>query len=96
MNSILDILRDWLESLPVSEVEKRYALHECIRILLAGQGEEWEKIVHAACVCRDINDSGEKYTHENADGATALATLMSMLPDTPENPTQSAAEEQTP
>ena len=41
-------------------------------------------IVRAACVCRDINDAGEQYTHENADGATALATLMSMLPETEE------------
>jgi len=33
----------------------------------------------AVAACRDINDSGEMYSHENADGAQALANLFSML-----------------
>jgi len=33
----------------------------------------------AVIACREINDSGEMYNHENADGAQALANLFSML-----------------
>jgi hypothetical protein len=43
------------------------------------------QIVKAACVCRDINDSGEPYPHENADGAFALKSLFELLPETKED-----------
>jgi hypothetical protein len=50
----------------------------------AGTTPELDKInaVFAAVrVCRDINDSGESYHHDNADGAQALANLFSLVTD---------------
>lgn len=36
-------------------------------------------IRRAAIACMEINDSGESYSHDNADGAQALANLFSAL-----------------
>ncbi len=40
---------------------------------------DYHELVAAVAACRDINDSGEEYKHQNADGAQALANLFSMV-----------------
>lgn len=40
---------------------------------------DYHELVAAVAACRDINDSGEEYSHPNADGAQALANLFSMV-----------------
>jgi len=40
-------------------------------------------IRRAAIACMEINDSGESYSHDNADGAQALANLFSALNSEP-------------
>jgi lysophospholipase L1-like esterase len=42
---------------------------------------KYHELAAAVAACRDINDSGEEYTHPNADGAQALANLFSMIKD---------------
>jgi len=42
--------------------------------------QDFSTLISAAvAVCRDINDSGEEYSHPNADGAQALANLFDMI-----------------
>lgn len=40
---------------------------------------DYHELAAAVAACRDINDSGEEYSHPNADGAQALANLFGMI-----------------
>lgn len=41
--------------------------------------ENLEEIARLAKICQEINDSGEQYCHENADGAQAFSSLCSAV-----------------
>ena len=43
--------------------------------------EQLECVAKLAKACQEINDSGEQYTHQNADGAQAFANLCSAVQD---------------
>lgn len=57
---------------------------------LIGVDEWWDddfdipslmEIARHAKACKEINDSGEEYSHPNADGAQCLANLFSAVED---------------
>lgn len=74
-------VQDFLDTLTPPDMTQ-YAfvvmLHEIFE-KCGGDVERLLEIEKAARVCQEINDSGERYNHPNADGAQAFANLCTLV-----------------